>query len=102
VDVVDERPRADASRQPVCVPRRWFPSRALRTFGANLAHHRRRPREALEVLRLQLAPAWLDHLSTDRILPASEWEAISRSVPPGGDIAGLSRARAVHWTAPAH
>jgi SAM-dependent methyltransferase len=101
VDVVDERPPSNAFGQPVCLPRRWFRGRALCTFGTDLTRRRRRPREALEVLRLQLAPAWLDHLSTDRILPASEWEAISRTVLPGGEIAGLSRARAVHWTAPA-
>jgi trans-aconitate methyltransferase len=100
LDMVDERPApVFGDGRPACVPRRWFRNQALRTFGADLAGHRHSPREALELLRLRLDPAWLDHLATDRLLPAAEWEAVSRTVLPRAEIAALHRARAVHWTA---
>lgn len=91
VDIVDDR-------RPV--PRSWFRSEALRTFRDDVLHRRRRIREAAELLRLQLDPDWLDHQSTDQLLPADRWDRHCRAVFPGAQIAALHRARALHWTAP--
>ncbi|HST64535.1 MAG TPA: class I SAM-dependent methyltransferase [Mycobacteriales bacterium] len=86
VDLVDDRP---------AVPRTWFRRRAWRTFRQDL---RRRPiGEAVELLRLQLDPDWLDHQTSDRLLPAPEWDAHCRAVFPGASIAALDRARALAW-----
>ena len=54
-------------------------------------------REACELLRLQLHPDWLDHQTTDRLLPPAEWEAIGRRVLPGSSFTPLHRALALHW-----
>lgn len=88
VDVVDVR------RQ---VPRSWFKREAHRTAWADITRRRRPAREAVELLRLQLAPAWLDHQTTDRLLPPAEWEATGRRVFPEARFAELYRARALHW-----
>ena len=86
VDLVDDRP---------AVPRAWFTGRAWRAFRDDL---RRRPiREAVELLRLQLDPDWLDHQAADRLRPAEEWDAHCRAVFPGATIAPLDRARALAW-----
>ena len=91
VDVVDERYR---------VPRGWLRREALRGFLGDLRTRRRPAREALELLRLQLAPAWLDHITTDRLLPPAEWDAIGWSVFPDAELTVLYRARALRWTCP--
>jgi ubiquinone/menaquinone biosynthesis C-methylase UbiE len=91
VDVVDDRRR---------VPRNWLRQQAVRTFAEDVRTRRRGPLEALELLRLQLAPAWLDHVTTDQLLPAAEWEAIGRSVFPDAVFTPFYRARALHWTNP--
>ena len=89
VDVVDD------CRQ---VPRAWFRREAYRTAWTDIVHRRRPIREAVELLRLQLAPAWLDHQTTDRLLPPAEWEQIARRVLPGCRITPLHRALAVCWS----
>ena len=89
VDVVDER------RQ---VPRAWFRREAVRTFLGDVRHRRRPLREARELLGLQLSPAWLDHQTTDLLLPPDEWEATGRRVFPGCAVNPLHRAAALHWT----
>ncbi len=91
VDVVDDR-------HPV--PRSWLRSEAWRTFRADLARRRRPVTEAAELLRLSLDPDWLDHQSTDRLLPGYEWDALTRDTFPGATIAHLARARALHWRRP--
>jgi 2-polyprenyl-3-methyl-5-hydroxy-6-metoxy-1,4-benzoquinol methylase len=90
VDLVDDRPE---------VPRRWLRARARRTFGADLLHRRRPVRQAVELLRLQLDPDWLDHQTTDRLRPAEDWDAHCRAVFPGAALVTLDRARALTWEA---
>jgi SAM-dependent methyltransferase len=90
VDVVDERRR---------VPRAWLRREAVRGFRADLIRRRRPISEAVELLRLQLDPAWLDHQTTDRLWPPDEWDANTRSVFPGAEISELYRARALRWCA---
>ena len=91
VDVVDER-------HPI--PRGWLRRQALSGFAGDLRHRRRPARQALELLRLQLAPAWLDHVTTDKLLPPAEWKAIGRAVFPDAVFTPLYRARALHWVNP--
>lgn len=88
VDLVDDR------RQ---VPRSWFRAEAWRTARGDLLRRRRPVGEAVELLRLQLDPDWLDHQTTDRLWPADEWDRQCRSVFPGAAIAPLHRARALSW-----
>lgn len=88
VDLVDERRS---------VPRAWFQAEAWRTFGVDLRYRRRPLAEAVELLRLQLDPDWLDHQSTDQLQPADDWAAHCRAVFPGAAITPLHRARAVAW-----
>lgn len=91
VDLVDDR------RQ---VPRSWFRSEARRTFRSDLRRRRRPAREAVELLRLQLDRDWLDHQTTDRLYPATDWDTHTRAVFPGAEITPLYRARALQWRAP--
>lgn len=88
VDVVDDR-------HPV--PRSWLRAEAWRTFRTDLARRRRPVAEAAELLRLSLDPDWLDHQSTDRLLPGHQWDAVARDTFPGAGIVQLDRARALHW-----
>ena len=88
VDVVDDRPQ---------VPRSWLRGQAWRMLAADLRHRRRPVREAVELLRLQLDPDWLDHQTSDRLLPAADWDARCRAVFPGATITPLRRARALDW-----
>jgi SAM-dependent methyltransferase len=91
VDVVDDRGT---------VPRRWFRAEAWRTFRADLTGRRRPVREAVELLRLNLDPDWLDHQTNDRLIPPALWESIAPEVFTGATITGLDRARALAWRAP--
>lgn len=88
VDVVDDR-------HPV--PRSWLCAEAWRTFRTDLARRRRPVAEATELLRLSLDPDWLDHQTTDRLLPPAEWDTLARDAFPGATIATLHRAHALHW-----
>lgn len=92
VDVVDER----GSR-----PRRWLRAEAWRTFGGDLLHRRRPLGEALDLLRLQLDPDWLDHQTSDQLLPPERWRRLALSALPGVDVGSLHRARALDWHAAA-
>lgn len=91
VDVVDDR-------HPV--PRSWLRTEAWRCFRADLLRRRRPTAEAVELLRLQLDPDWLDHQATDRLTSPETWEDLTRSVFPDARIAPLHRARALAWRAP--
>jgi SAM-dependent methyltransferase len=91
VDVVDDR-------HPV--PRAWLRSEAWRSFRTDITRRRRPVAEAAELLRLSLDPDWLDHQSTDRLLPGHEWDATTRDTFPGASIAQLARAHALHWHCP--
>lgn len=90
VDVVD-------SRHPV--PRTWLRAEAWRRFRTDLLN-RRPAADAVELLRLQLDSDWLDHQSTDRLLPPEDWETLARASFPGARITQLHRARALAWRAP--
>jgi SAM-dependent methyltransferase len=91
VDVVDDRGT---------VRRSWFRTEAWRGFRDDLLHHRRPVAEAVELLRLNLDPDWLDHQTTDKLWPPAVWDAVAREVFPGATITGLYRARALCWRAP--
>lgn len=94
VDVVDDRGSP---------PRGWLRRQAWRGFIDDVRYrrHRRRPvRDAAELLRLSLDREWLDHQSTDRLLPPADWHAAVRSVFPGAELAVFGRAHALSWTAP--
>lgn len=88
VDVVDDRP---------AVPRPWLRRQAWRTFGTDLRHRRRSLRDAVELLRLQLDPDWLDHQTGDRLMSATDWDGHCRGVLPGATVTPLHRARALDW-----
>lgn len=92
VDVVDERRS---------VPRAWFRRQAWRDFRDDLLRRRRPVGEAVELLRLQLDPDWLDHQSTDQLWPPDEWDEQCRAVLPGAAITPLHRAHALAWRQPA-
>jgi ubiquinone/menaquinone biosynthesis C-methylase UbiE len=89
VDVVDDRRK---------VPRTWFKREAYQTAWTDITRRRRPTREAIELLRLQLAPSWLDHQTTDRLLPPAEWEATGRRVFTEARFTEMYRARALHWS----
>lgn len=91
VDLVDERRRA---------PRSWLRAQAWRTARGDLLHRRRPVGEAVELLRLQLDRDWLDHQTTDQLLPPDEWDAHARTVLPGAAITPLHRAHALSWRRP--
>jgi ubiquinone/menaquinone biosynthesis C-methylase UbiE len=88
VDVVDDRRR---------VPRSWLRREAYRTFRDDLRHRRRPVTEAVELLRVQLDPDWLDHQSTDRLLSAQDWEETVLTVFPRARLTELYRSRALSW-----
>lgn len=91
IDVADDR---------YPVPRSWLRTEAWRTFRTDITRRRRPTTDAVELLRLSLDPDWLDHQSTDRLTPPTEWDTLGRSVFPGATIATLDRAHALAWTAP--
>ena len=81
------------------VPRWWFKREALKRFLADVARRQRPLREAVEVLRLQTHPAWLDHLTTDRFLSPSDFRHRYGSVFPGGKYTDLYRTCVLTWQA---
>jgi SAM-dependent methyltransferase len=91
VDVVAHRPD---------VPRRWFAAQAIRTVLTDLAGRRRPPGEALELFRVNVHPAWLDHVTADRFLRRDEFVERYGSVFPGARFHDLYRTRALCWDAP--
>ena len=79
------------------VPRWWFRGEALRRFAGDLWGRRRPWREAVEVLRLQMHPAWLDHLTTDRFLSPAEFRRRYGAVFPGAQFTDLYRTCVLTW-----
>jgi SAM-dependent methyltransferase len=88
IDNVDPRHQA---------PRRWFRAEARRALRADLLHHRRPIREAIELYRLSTHPGWLDHLATDVFLGSDEFEAVYGAAFPGAEFTPMYRTRAMHW-----
>jgi ubiquinone/menaquinone biosynthesis C-methylase UbiE len=83
------------------LPANWYRRQALRTLVGDLLLFRRPVREAIELARISLHPAWLAHTMSDRPLAVPEFEEAVRAAVPGADILDLRRARMVRWTAPA-
>jgi SAM-dependent methyltransferase len=79
------------------VPRHWFVSEARRTLVADLRQHRRPRDEALELYRLSVDLAWLDHLESDRFLSPEQFTQRYREVFPTGRFTELYRSRAMCW-----
>lgn len=86
----------NVASQPA-VPRWWFRREALRCFVGDLLGRRRPLREAIEVLRLQMHPAWLDHVTTDRFQSPSEFRRRYGGIFPGGHFDDLYRACVLTW-----
>jgi SAM-dependent methyltransferase len=84
----------DARRQ---VPRSWFVKEAVRGLAGDVLHHRRPVPAAVEVFRLSLHPAWLDHLTSDVFLTPVEFAARYTAVFPHADITPMYRSCAMHW-----
>lgn len=77
-------------------------SAARRLFAEDLLHRRRPILDAVELLRLQLDPDWLDHLATYPPLPESTWVASVQNALPGAAITAIGDGiRALTWRAPA-
>jgi SAM-dependent methyltransferase len=91
VDNVDARRR---------VPRSWFVKEAVRGLAGDVLHARRPVAEAVEVFRLSLHPAWLDHLTADVFLTPGEFASRYTAVFPGAEITPMYRACALHWRDP--
>jgi SAM-dependent methyltransferase len=82
------------------VPRWWFRKEAVRLLATDLL--RRSPiAEAMELYRLNVHPAWLDHLTSDRFLDPEEFDRRTGRVFPGARYTALYRARALCWAHPA-
>jgi SAM-dependent methyltransferase len=79
------------------VPRSWFVKEAVRGLAADILHHRRPVAEAVEVFRLNVNPAWLDHLAADVFLTPAEFTARYTAVFPDAEITSMYRTRAMHW-----
>ena len=76
--------------------RPWLRRQAWRQFASGLRHGRS-PREAVELLRLSLDRDWLDHQTTERLLPPADSHQVVRSVFPGADLATYGRIHALSW-----
>lgn len=79
------------------VPRWWFRREALRRLAGDLLRRRRPVQEAIELCRLQMHPAWLDHVTSDRFLSPSEFRRRYGSVFPGGHFTDLYRSCVLTW-----
>jgi len=79
------------------VPRSTFVREAVRGLVGDVLHHRRPVVEAVEMFRLWVHPAWLDHVSTDVFLTPAEFVARYGAVFPDAEITPMYRARALHW-----
>lgn len=90
VDVTDEHGSPD---------RGWLRRQAWHRFATDLRHRGSR-RDAVELLRLSLDRDWLDHQSTDRLLPPTDWHMAVSSVFPGASRAVFGRAHALACTLP--
>jgi len=88
IDNVDPRHRA---------PRSWFVQEAVRGLAGDVLHHRRPISEAVEVFRLSVHPAWLDHLASDVFLTPAEFAVRYTAAFPGAEITPMYRACALHW-----
>jgi SAM-dependent methyltransferase len=79
------------------VPRSWFVKEAVRGLAGDVLHHRRPIAEAVEVFRLSVHPAWLDHLTSDVFLTPAEFAARYTAVFPDAEITRMYRTCAMHW-----
>jgi ubiquinone/menaquinone biosynthesis C-methylase UbiE len=79
------------------VPGWWFRKEAVRRFAGDLMERRRPLPEAIELLRLQMHPAWLDHVTTDRFLSPSDFRHRYGEIFPGGHFTDLYRSCVLTW-----
>ena len=86
----------NVSSQPA-VPRWWFRREALRRATGDLLSRRRPLPEAIELLRLQMHPDWLDHVTSDRFLSPTEFRRRYGDVFPGGEFTDLYRSCVLTW-----
>lgn len=91
VDIVGRREHLSAA---------WYRRQAVRTLIGDILLFRRPVREAIELSRISLNPAWLEHTMSDQPVSAAEFETAVRAALPGAEILDLRRARMVRWTAP--
>jgi SAM-dependent methyltransferase len=84
----------DVRRQ---VPRSWFVKEAVRGLAGDVLHQRRTVAAAVEVFRLSLHPAWLDHLTSDVFLTPVEFAARYTAAFPGAEITPMYRSCAMYW-----
>jgi len=82
------------------VPRWWFVKEAVHILLGDLLYRRRPPSEAWELYRLNIHPAWLDHLTSDRFLNPSEFAKRYSRVFAGAGFTDLYRTRAMCWQVP--
>jgi SAM-dependent methyltransferase len=82
------------------VPRRWFQTEARKALLLDLRRRRRPVREAVEVYRLSVHPAWLDHLASDLFPTAGEVEEAYGAAFPGAEFTPSYRTMAMHWRKP--
>ena len=83
--------------QKPAVPRWWFQREALRRLAGDLLRRRRPVSEAIELCRLQLHPAWLDHVTSDRFLSPSEFRQRYGAVFAGGHFTDLYHTCVLTW-----
>jgi ubiquinone/menaquinone biosynthesis C-methylase UbiE len=86
----------NVSEKPA-VPGWWFKREAVRRFIGDLRGRRRPWREAIELMRLQMHPAWLNHVTTDRFLSPEEFRRRSSEIFPGAQFIDLYRSCVLTW-----
>jgi SAM-dependent methyltransferase len=79
------------------VPRSWFVKEAARGLVGDVLLHRRPVAVAVEVCRLSMHPAWLDHLVSDVFLTPAEFADHYTAAFPGAEITPMYRSCAMHW-----
>jgi ubiquinone/menaquinone biosynthesis C-methylase UbiE len=79
------------------MPRWWIKKEAFRRCLADLWARRRPLREAVELLRLDTHPAWLDHVTSDRFLSPEEFRHRYGAIFPGAHFADLYGTCVLTW-----
>jgi ubiquinone/menaquinone biosynthesis C-methylase UbiE len=78
-------------------PRWWFRREALRNCFRDVVGRRRPVGEAMELLRLMMYPAWLDHVTSDRFLNPSQFRQRYGGVFANGQFTDLYFACVLTW-----
>ena len=75
----------------------WFRREGLRNCFRDVVGRRRPVGEAIELLRLMMHPAWLDHLTSDRFLSPSGFRQRYGSIFPDGQFTDLYFGCVLTW-----